>query len=307
MIAWLTDPFTLQFMQRALIASVIVGVLCSVMGTFVVLRAMAFLGDALAHAILPGVAIAYLLGANLLLGALVAAVLVAVGIGAFSRRGGLKEDTAIGILFAAALALGVLLMSTVRSYATDLTHILFGNVLGVSTGDLWLTGVLAVVVLAALLLFFKEFQLAAFDPVLAHMLGKRPETLRFAMLVLLALTIVVGLQTVGVGLVAAMLVTPAATAYLLTRRLAAMMAVSAARRRRLQRRRTVRELLPGRGVGGGGRADRHRRLPPRLPVRAAPRAGRPPRRAARGLTGPAAHADRPTSPSFRFAHTPGVQ
>ena len=112
---------------------------------------MAFLGDALAHAILPGVAIAYLLGANLLLGALVAAIVVAVGIGVFSRRGGLKEDTAIGILFAAALAFGVLLMSTVRSYATDLTHILFGNVLGVSASDLWLTGILAVIVLTVLI------------------------------------------------------------------------------------------------------------------------------------------------------------
>jgi ABC-type Mn2+/Zn2+ transport system permease subunit len=228
LIGWLTDPFTLEFMQRALAASLIVGVLCSVIGCFVVLRAMAFLGDALAHAILPGVAIAYLLGANLLVGALVAAVLVAVGIGFFSRHGSLKEDTAIGILFAAALALGVVLISTVHSYATDLTHILFGNVLGVSVGDLWLTGILALVVLAVLFLFFKEFQLAAFDPVLAHMLRRRPETLRFAMLVLLALTIVVSLQTVGVGLVTAMLVTPAATAYLLTRRLAAMMAVSAA-------------------------------------------------------------------------------
>ena len=227
MIAWLTDPFTLEFMQRALAASLIVGVLCSVIGCFVVLRAMAFLGDALAHAILPGVAIAYLLGANLLVGALVAAVLVAVGIGLFSRRGSLKEDTAIGILFAAALALGVVLISTVRSYATDLTHIMFGNVLGVSAGDLWLTGILALIVLTTLILFFKEFQLAAFDPVLAHMLGRRPEMLRFAMLILLAFTIVVSLQTVGVGLVTALLVTPAATAYLLTRRLAAMMAVSA--------------------------------------------------------------------------------
>jgi len=228
MIDWLTEPFTYEFMQRALAASIIVGVLCSVIGTFVVLRAMAFLGDALAHAILPGVAVAYLLGADLLIGALVAAIVVAVGIGLFSRRGGLKEDTAIGILFAAALALGVVLISTVRSYATDLTHILFGNVLGVTATDLWITGLLALGVLAVLLAFFKEFQLASFDPVLAHMLGKRPETLRFAMLILLALTIVVSLQTVGVGLVAAMLVTPAATAYLLTRRLAAMMAVSAA-------------------------------------------------------------------------------
>lgn len=228
MIAWLTDPFALAFMQRALLASLIVGVLCSVIGAFVVLRAMAFLGDALAHAILPGVAIAYLLGGSLLFGALVAAVLVALGIGAFSRRGGLKEDTAIGILFAASLAFGVLLMSTVRSYTADLTHILFGNVLGVSPSDLWLTGFIAAIVLAVLILFFKEFQLASFDPVLAHMLGKRPELLRFALLILLALTIVVGMQTVGVGLVAAMLITPAATAYLLTRRLATMMVVSAA-------------------------------------------------------------------------------
>jgi ABC-type Mn2+/Zn2+ transport system permease subunit len=227
MIDWLTEPFTFEFMQRALAASLIVGVLTSVIGCFVVLRAMAFLGDALAHAVLPGVAIAYLVGADLLLGALVAALLVAMGVGLFSRQGQLREDTAIGILFAAALSLGVLLISTVRSYATDLTHILFGNVLGVSGGDLWLTGLLALGVLVTLGLFYKEFLLASFDPVLAHTLGKKPELLRFVMLVLLAVTIVVGLQTVGVGLVAAMLVTPAATAYLLVRRLASMMALAA--------------------------------------------------------------------------------
>lgn len=224
---WLTDPFTFTFMQRALAASLVVGVVCAVVGTFVVLRAMAFLGDALAHAVLPGVAVAYLLGANLLAGGLVAAVLVAAGVGLVSRRDGVKEDTAIGILFAAALALGVLLMSTVRSYAVDLTHILFGNVLGVSAADLWLTTGLAVGVVAVVLLLFKEFQLAAFDPVLAHMLGKRPELLRFTLLVLLALTVVVSLQTVGVALVTALLVTPPATAYLLTRRLATMMLLAA--------------------------------------------------------------------------------
>ncbi len=227
MITWITDPFAFEFMQRALAASLIVGVLCSVIGCFVVLRAMAFLGDALAHAILPGVAIAYLLGGSLLIGALVAAVLVAVGIGLFSRRGLLKEDTAIGILFAAALALGIVLISMARSYAVDLTHILFGNVLGVTAADLWLIGGIAVVVLVMLLLFFKEFKLVSFDPVLAHMLGRRPELLRFTLLILLALTIVVSLQTVGIGLVAAMLVTPAATAYLLTRHLATMMLISA--------------------------------------------------------------------------------
>jgi len=227
-IDWLTEPFTLQFMQRALAASLIVGVVCSVLGCFVVLRSMAFLGDALAHAILPGIALAYLLGVNLVAGALVAALVVAFGIGLFSREGTIREDTAIGILFAAALSLGVLLISTVRTYATDLTHILFGNVLGVTGADLWLTGGLAALVLVVLLVLYKEFVLAAFDPVLAHTLGRRPELTRSLMLVLLALTIVVSLQTVGVGLVAAMLVTPAATASLLTRRLPTMMAVSAA-------------------------------------------------------------------------------
>ncbi len=228
MIDWLTEPFTLLFMQRALAASLIVGVVCSILGCFVVLRSMAFLGDALAHAILPGIAIAYLLGVNLVAGALVAALVVAFGIGFFSRSGTIREDTAIGIMFAAALSLGVLLISTVRTYATDLTHILFGNVLGVTSADLWLTGGLAALVLVVLLALYKEFVLAAFDPVLAHTLGRRPELLRSLLLVLLALTIVVSLQTVGVGLVAAMLVTPGATASLLTRRLPAMMALAAA-------------------------------------------------------------------------------
>ncbi len=214
-------------MQHGLLAALMVGVLCAVIGCYVVLRGMAFLGDALAHAILPGVAIAYLLGSNLLLGALVAAVVVAVGIGFFSRRGALKEDTAIGILFAAALALGVALISTIRTYALDLSHILFGDVLGVSVGDLWLTAGLSLLVLAAIVILYKPFLVISFDPVLAATLRLPAEPLRFLMLGLLALTVVVSLQTVGVGLVAAMLVTPAATAYLLTRRLRTMMILSA--------------------------------------------------------------------------------
>ena len=126
---WLLEPLAYQFMQRGLFASVIVGVLCAVMGTYVVLRGMAFLGDAMAHAILPGVAIAYLLQGSLLVGAGVAAVVVALSIGLFSREGIVKEDTAIGILFAAALSLGVALISSMQTYAVDLSHILFGNVL----------------------------------------------------------------------------------------------------------------------------------------------------------------------------------
>lgn len=227
MIDWLMKPLTYEFMQRGLIASTLVGVLCAVVGCYVVLRGMAFLGDALAHAILPGVAIAYLLGGNLMLGALVAAIVVALLIGFLSRQGTIKEDTAIGILFAAALSLGVLLISSIRTYAVDLTHILFGNVLGVSTSDLLITVVLGIVVLGLIALFYREFLVMSFDPVLAATLRMRAERFRTLLLILLALTIVGSMQTVGVGLVAAMLVTPGAAAYLLTRRLAAMMIVAA--------------------------------------------------------------------------------
>jgi len=227
MIAWLTAPLAYGFMQRGLLAALMVGILCAVIGCYVVLRSMAFLGDALAHAILPGVAVAYLLQGNLILGALVAAVIVALAIGWITRGGIIREDTAIGILFAAALSLGVVLISTIRSYAVDLSHILFGNVLGVSDGDLWLTGGLGIVVLLTIFLFYKQFLVVSFDPVLATTLRMNTGFLRSLLLVLLALTVVVSMQTVGVGLVAAMLVTPGATAYLLTRRLPAMMAVAA--------------------------------------------------------------------------------
>ncbi len=227
MLEWLITPLTYTFMQRGLLAALIVGVVCAVIGCYVVLRGMAFLGDALAHAILPGIAIAYLLQGSLMLGALAAAVAVALLIGLFSRQGAIREDTAIGILFAAALSLGVALISSIRSYAVDLSHILFGNVLGVSPADLWLAGGLGAVVLITVILLYKPFLVISFDPVLAATLRWPAELLRGLLLILLALTIVVSLQTVGVGLVAAMLVTPAATAYLLTRRLPAMMAISA--------------------------------------------------------------------------------
>lgn len=227
MLSVLTEPFTHPFMQRALLASGMVAVLCSVVGCYMVLRGMAFLGDALAHGILPGVAIAYLLGANLLVGALVAALVVALGVAFISRTGAVREDTAIGILFAAALSLGVVLISSIRTYATDLTHILFGNVLGVGPGDLVVTGALTLVVLAAIAVLFRPLLIVSFDPVFAATLHIPTELVRVVLLVILALSIVVSLQTVGVALVAAMLVTPGATAYLLVRRLLPMMAVGA--------------------------------------------------------------------------------
>ncbi|PWH20595.1 MAG: manganese ABC transporter permease [Ardenticatenia bacterium] len=224
---WLLAPLAYGFMQRGLIASVLVGILCAVVGCYIVLRSMAFLGDALAHGILPGVAIAYLLQVNLTIGALAAGIAVALGIAFLSRPGTIREDTAIGILFAASLSLGVLLISTIRTYAVDLTHILFGNVLGVSPGDLWLIGGLACIVLTTIVLLYKEFLVLSFDPVHAAALRLPINLLRHLMLILLALTIVVSLQIVGVGLVAAMLVTPSATAYLVTRRLSHMMVLAA--------------------------------------------------------------------------------
>ena len=226
----LLEPLTYPFMVRGLLAALMTGIVCAVLGTYVVLRGMAFFGDALAHAILPGVAVAYLLaGSNQLwlsLGALVAGVLTTLGIGVISR-GGIKEDTAIGVMFAGTFALGIALISTVRSYSVDLAHFLFGNVLGVATGDLWLSGICGGLVLLTILALYKEFMVISFDPILAKTLRLPITFLNYLLLLLIAVTIVLSLQTVGVALMTAMLVTPAATAYLLTRRLPVMMILAA--------------------------------------------------------------------------------
>jgi len=210
---------------------VMVGIVCATVGTYVVLRGMAFFGDALAHAILPGVAVGYLVSGGgrgpVFWWGLGTAVLTAIGIGAIGQGAQVKEDTAIGIIFAGMFALGIALISTVRSYAVDLAHFLFGDVLGVSQGDLWLTGILGGVVLLTILVLYKEFLVLSFDPVLAVTLRLPSTLLHYLLLVLIAITIVVSLQTVGVALMVAMLVTPAATAYLLTHRLPIMMVLSA--------------------------------------------------------------------------------
>jgi ABC-type Mn2+/Zn2+ transport system permease subunit len=223
----LSQPLRYPFMVRGLLASLMVGTLCAVVGTYVVLRGMAFFGDALAHAILPGIAIAYLLDANLFWGALVMGLVTAVGIGYLSQRSEIKEDTAIGVIFAAFFALGVALLSTVQTYSVDLTHILFGNVLGVSSTDLWLTAGLGAVVVLLVVFLYKELLVISFDPILAATLRLPLNALGYLLLILIALTVVVSLQTVGVALMVAMLVTPAATAYMLTRRLWHMMIVGA--------------------------------------------------------------------------------
>ena len=231
MINFLIEPLQYAFMVRGLLAAVLVGVVCAVVGTYVVLRGMAFFGDALAHAILPGIAVGYLVGGGarepLFWWALVAAILSALGIGAISRSTTIKEDTAIGIIFAGTFALGVALISTVRSYTVDLAHFLFGDVLGVRSGDLWLILIFGGLIVLAIVAFYKEFMVLSFDPILAATLRLPVRFLDFLLMILIAVTIVVSLQTVGVALMVAMLVTPAASAYLLTKRLPVMMALAA--------------------------------------------------------------------------------
>lgn len=231
MIQFLIEPLQYSFMARGMIASIMVGIVCAVVGTYVVLRGMAFFGDALAHAILPGIAVGYLVGNGargpLFWWALVTAIASSLGIGAISRSTRIKEDTAIGIIFAGAFALGVALISSVRSYTVDLAHFLFGDVLGVRPDDLLLIAIFGGLVLLLILAFYKEFMVLSFDPDLAATLRLPARLLEMLLLILIAVTIVVSLQTVGVALMVAMLVTPAATAYLLTHRLPVMMGLAA--------------------------------------------------------------------------------
>jgi manganese/iron transport system permease protein len=230
----LLEPLRFPFMQRGLLAALLVGIVCSVVGTFVVLRGMAFFGSALAHAILPGVALGYMAGGGssadrgtLFWWALGAAILSALGIGTITRGGRIKEDSAIGIVFVGMFALGIALISAVRSFAVDLSHFLFGNVLGVSTGDLWRIAIAGGLVLLIVRLFYRELVAVAFDETHAFTLRLPVTALNYLLLVLIAVVVVVALQTVGIALVLAMLVTPATTAFLLTRRLPVMMALAA--------------------------------------------------------------------------------
>lgn len=220
-----------EFMQRSLLAVIIIGLVSGVVGAFVVTRGMAFLGDALAHTILPGVAVAYLWTSGsqqaVLIGGLAAGILSALGIGWLTRGSRLSEDTAIGVVFAGALALGIGIISRAQNYTTDLTHILIGNILAVSADDLTLMLVISAAVLVLIALFYKEFLLISFDPLLAKTLRLPGEALRLTLLVLLAMTVVISLRAVGVAMVAAMLVTPAATARFFVHRMHQMMLLAA--------------------------------------------------------------------------------
>lgn len=224
----LLDPFQYDFMQRAFVAALIVGALCSTMGTFVVLRKLAFIGDGLAHASFAGIAIAYLRGANYLAGATVAAVITALGIGVVHRRARISLDTTIGVLFTGAFALGVFLMSRSSRAAVDLQSYLFGNILGVGPGDLVTVvglGALVALVVGAL---WRPLLYTSFDPTVAEAAGIKARFVEDALLVVVALTIIVSLPLVGIVLVAALVVTPAAAAAQLTRRFVPMLLLAGA-------------------------------------------------------------------------------
>ena len=223
----LLEPFQYQFMQRAFVTALLVGVLCSAMGTYVVIRKLAFIGDGIAHASFAGIVIAYLKGADYYLGAGIVAVLTSLGIGWVHRRGRVALDTAIGVLFTGAFALGIFLMSRQRSYSIDLQSFLFGDILSVNQRDVLMIIALALLVAFVTALLWRALLYTSFDPVVAQASGMNAQRTEYVLLVLLALTIIISLQAVGIVLVAALLVTPAAAAYQLTKRFTRMMALSA--------------------------------------------------------------------------------
>ena len=222
---FLVEPLTLPFMLRAFVVTVIAAAVCALLSCWLVLLGWSLMGDAISHAVLPGVVLAYIFGAPFAVGAVVAALVAVALIGGVQRSGRVREDAAIGIVFTALFALGLVLISVTPSN-TDLNHILFGNVLGVSWADVTQVAILAVLVAAVLLIKRRDFVLYAFDPGFARAVGLRPRLLGALLLVMLALTSVVALQIVGVVLVVAMLVIPGSTARLLTDRFVPMLGVS---------------------------------------------------------------------------------
>ena len=221
------DPFGYGFMLRALYVSVLVGIVCPILGAFVVTRGLAFMGDAMSHAVLPGLVVAFMLGVSPFLAAVPAGMGVALLIGIIARRTGVSQDTSIGILFAGLFALGLALLATAKGVSVDLEDLLLGQVLAVSGTDVYVTAGLVAVVLVVLYALNKELIFTSFDPVGASVAGLHTARLDYLLLILLALVIVIALQAVGIVLVMAMLVTPAATASLLARSFIRLMVIGA--------------------------------------------------------------------------------
>jgi iron/zinc/copper transport system permease protein len=221
------DLMNYAFLQKAFVTSIMVGVICGVIGSFIILRGMALMGDAISHAVLPGVAISYMLGINYFYGAVITGILTSLGIGLISQNSRVKNDSSIGLVFSAAFALGIILITKAKS-ATDLTQILFGNVLSVRFSDMWITLIVGAIVILAVVLFYKELLVSSFDETMAAAYGLKTGLIHYGIMVMLTLVTVASLQTVGVILVVSMLITPASTAYLLTNRLSTMIVLAAA-------------------------------------------------------------------------------
>ena len=226
-IDFLLSPLAYDFFVRALVASALVGVACAVIGSFVVLKGMSFSGDAVSHAAFPGIVIAYMLGLPIILGGAVASIVTALGIGALTRRSGLRSDSIIGVLFAGMFALGVALFSSIPNYVGDLFHFLFGDVLGISVSDLLALSLLVLILLVVVRILWKELLFATFDPLGAGAAGLPVRRLDDLLLILIAVTIVISLQAVGIVLVVAMITTPAATAQMLVQRFGKMISTAA--------------------------------------------------------------------------------
>ena len=225
--SWLTDPFSAEFMQRALLGGILVALICAVVGVWVVLRGMAFLGEAMAHGMLPGVALATLIGAPVLLGAALSAVAMSAGIGLIRRRGHLSHDTSIGLLFVGMLAIGVILISHSGSFATDATAVLFGDVLAISRPDILTLAIALVVTVGVAVVFHRSFVALVFDPRVARVLGLRPALAQVMLIGLVTLAVVASYQAVGSLLVVGLLLAPAVAAGRWTTRIVPTMLLGA--------------------------------------------------------------------------------
>ncbi|PTL40524.1 metal ABC transporter permease [Alkalicoccus saliphilus] len=215
------------YLQSALLTALLVGVICGVIGCFIILRGMALMGDAISHAVLPGVVFSYMLGTSMFIGAFITGVVTALAIGFISRNSRIKDDAAIGIMFTAMFALGIVVMTSLRGTSVDLMHYLFGNVLAVSSVNFVITLIIGVIVLVSVLLFYRPLLLSTFDETMARAAGLPVKWIHYLFMLLLSLVTVASLQTVGIILVVAMLITPGATAYLLTDRFPVMLVLSA--------------------------------------------------------------------------------
>lgn len=224
MLQALIEPLQYGFMQRALVIAILVGLLCAVVGSYLMVQRLALLGDAISHSVLPGLAIAFILGANIFVGAFVAGVVSTMCIALIKTRSPIKEDTAMGIVFSAFFALGITLITVIqKENKIDLNHFLFGNILGVTLQDVQDTAIIATIVLLVVYLLYKELLFYTFDPLGAQATGLPVNKLYFGLMLLIALTIVASMKAVGVILVLSLLITPGATAYLLVKRLHEMM------------------------------------------------------------------------------------